>query len=588
MKQKPKLNFWAIWNMSFGFLGIQFGFALQNANVSRIFETLGADVSQIPILWIAAPVTGLIVQPIVGYLSDNTWNRFGRRRPFFLIGAILASAALFIMPNSPYLWIAAGMLWVLDASINITMEPFRAFVGDMLPSEQRTKGFAMQSFFIGVAAFVGSFLPWMMTNWFGIANTAPEGMIPDSVKFSFYIGGAIFFLAVMWTIYRTKEYSPEDLKAFEEYEKHKHGIDEKVERPELPPNEMAKPKMLWGPVLMVIGLLMSFAFFQFTVEQELFILSFGIAAIGLVLIISGLMQRAGSRGGMVVIFDDLFLMPKTMKQLAVVQFFSWFALFAMWIYTTSAVTSHIYDMEIGQTEVAEMQTAMELLEQQTDAEWFSRLPRVQRDLQTFQEQLDAGQSNVTASMRVVNFFLEEGRVELTQGVRTTLQRVEREYNTGADWVGVAFAIYNGFAALVAFMLPVVARWTNRKTTHALALVAGAIGLASIYFISNPVMILVSMVGVGIAWASILSMPYAILAGSLPAQKMGIYMGIFNFFIVLPQILAATILGFLVGSIFGGQPVFALILGGATWILAAGLTLLVDDVDDPDQIAKTAG
>lgn len=581
--KKPKLSFWQIWNMSFGFLGIQFGFALQNANVSRIFETLGADVSQIPILWIAAPVTGLIVQPIVGYLSDNTWNSFGRRRPFFLIGAILASAALFIMPNSPYLWIAAGMLWILDASINITMEPFRAFVGDMLPSEQRTKGFAMQSFFIGIAAFVGSFLPWMMTNWFGISNTAPEGMIPDSVKFSFYFGGGIFFLAVMWTIYKTKEYSPEELKAFEEYEKEKHGIEQKIEKPKVAPEEMADSKMKHGPILVFIGVLLSAIVYIQQYAQELFILTIGIASIGLILVIAGLMQRKGSTNGLVVVFDDLYMMPKTMKQLAVVQFFSWFALFAMWIYTTSAVTSHIYDMQMDAIEVAELTEAGSLLEAQTDADWFDRLGRVQGDLATYRAQVDAGQSNVTSSMRVVTFFLEEGRVELTEGTRNTLQRIEQEYNAGADWVGVAFAIYNGFAALVAFLLPVLARFTNRKTTHAICLVAGAIGLISIYFMNAPWMILVAMVGVGLAWASILSMPYAILAGSLPSAKMGTYMGIFNFFIVLPQILAASILGFIVGSIFDGQAIFALVLGGVTWVLAAGLTFLVDDVDDPDHV-----
>lgn len=583
MQPKPRLGFWQIWNMSFGFLGIQFGFALQNANVSRIFETLGADVSQIPILWIAAPVTGLIVQPIVGYLSDNTWNWLGRRRPFFLIGAILASAALIYMPNSPHLWIAAGMLWILDASINITMEPFRAFVGDMLPSEQRTKGFAMQSFFIGIAAFVGSFLPWIMTNWFGISNVAPEGMIPDSVKFSFYFGGAIFFAAVMWTIYKTKEYSPEELKAFEEYEKQKHGINQKVERPDVPAEEMAKPKLKHGPLLVIAGLLMSALVYQQSWEEELFILTFGIALIGLVLIVSGLLQRRGNKGGMVVIFDDLYLMPKTMKQLAVVQFFSWFALFAMWIYTTSAVTSHIYDMKLGTTEIEELTESLGFLETQTDAVWFGRLPRISEDLTVYREQIAAGQSQVVASMRVVNFFLEEGRVELSEGTRNALQRIEKEYNEGADWVGVSFGIYNGFAALVAFLLPVIAGYTNRKTTHAISLVAGAIGLISIYFISNPMMILVAMVGVGLAWASILSMPYAILAGSLPAEKMGIYMGIFNFFIVLPQILAASILGFIVGSIFDGQAIYALVLGGATWVLAAGLTFLVDDVDDPDQV-----
>lgn len=584
---KPRLSFWQIWNMSFGFLGIQFGFALQNANVSRIFETLGADVSQIPILWIAAPVTGLIVQPIVGYLSDNTWNRLGRRRPFFLIGAICASIALLIMPNSPYLWIAAGMLWILDASINITMEPFRAFVGDMLPSEQRTKGFAMQSFFIGIAAFVGSFLPYIMTNWFGISNIAPEGMIPDSVKFSFYFGGGIFFLAVMWTIFRTKEYSPEQLKAFEEAEKAKHGIQSKVERPDVSRNEMAGTKMKHGPFLLIFGLLLSAAVYLRGYAEELYILTIGIMALGLVLVLTGLMQRDGKRNGLVVVFDDLYLMPKTMKQLAVVQFFSWFALFAMWIYTTSAVTSHIYDMRLNAMEVSELADAATLLETQTDAVWYDRFTRIQQDLDSYQAQIEAGQSNVTASMRVVNFFREEGRVELSESTRQTLLHIEKEYNEGADWVGVSFGIYNGFAALVAFLLPVLAGFTNRKTTHAIALVAGAAGLISIYFISNPMMILVSMIGVGLAWASILSMPYAILAGSLPSEKMGTYMGIFNFFIVLPQILAASILGFIVGTIFDGQAIFALILGGATWILAAGLTFLVDDVDDPDHAPKAA-
>lgn len=578
MKKKPQLSFFQIWNMSFGFLGIQFGFALQNANVSRIFETLGADVSQIPILWIAAPVTGLIVQPIVGYLSDNTWNSFGRRRPFFLIGAILASAALLIMPNSPYLWMAAGMLWILDASINITMEPFRAFVGDMLPSEQRTKGFAMQSFFIGVAAFVGSFLPWMMTNWFNISNTAPEGVIPDSVKFSFYFGGAIFFAAVMWTIIKTKEYSPEELKEFDEYEAKELGLHEKFERPELPAEEMARPKMKHGPALLVLGSILSAVVYFASLEQELYILTVGIALIGVVLMLSGLVQLKGKKNGLTVIFDDLYMMPKTMKQLAIVQFFSWFALFAMWIYTTSAVTTHIYDMKMGAEEVAELTIAAEALTVQSDADWFARLPRIQNDLRMFQEQLDAGQSNVTANMRIVNFFLEEGRADITPGLRATLQRIEKEYNEGADWVGVSFGIYNGFAAIVAFLLPVLAGYTNRKITHAISLIVGAAGLISIYFMTSPMMILVAMIGVGLAWASILSMPYAILAGALPSNKMGVYMGIFNFFIVLPQILAASILGFIVGSIFGGQAIFALILGGFSWLLAAALVIFVDDVD----------
>ncbi|TVR80399.1 MAG: MFS transporter [Saprospirales bacterium] len=581
MASKPRLSFWQIWNMSFGFLGIQFGFALQNANVSRIFETLGADIALIPLLWIAAPVTGLIVQPIVGYLSDNTWNRLGRRRPYFLIGAIFASLALFVMPNSPVLWVAAGMLWILDASINITMEPFRAFVGDMLPSEQRTKGFAMQSFFIGVAAFVGSFLPWIMTNIFNISNTAPEGMIPDSVKFSFYIGGIIFFLAVMWTVYSTKEYSPEELKAFEEAEKERLGVDDDQIREEVPEKSLIQQKLRHGPMVTAIGLLSSFAVWFYKLEQELYILTLGLASVGVLLIITSLLQRSGNRNGLVVVSDDLYMMPKTMKQLAVVQFFSWFALFAMWIYTTAAVTAHIYDMGIEESEIMEMEEALSILEDQVDAEWYRRLPAVRSDLAAFRKKIDAGEAQIPATMRVVNFFLEEGRVDLSPELRSSLHRVESQYNIGADWVGVAFGIYNGFAALVAFLLPVIARRTNRKITHAIALVGGAIGLISIYFITDPLWILVSMVGVGLAWASILSMPYAILAGSLPAAKMGTYMGIFNFFIVLPQILAASVLGFVVGSLFGGQAVYALILGGLTWVLAAGLTFLVDDVDDPD-------
>lgn len=577
--------------MSFGFLGIQFGFALQNANVSRIFETLGADVSQIPILWIAAPVTGLIVQPIIGYLSDNTWNRLGRRRPYFLIGAIVSSLALFIMPNSPYLWMAAGMLWIMDASINVTMEPFRAFVGDMLPSEQRTRGFAMQSFFIGVAAFIGSFLPYIMTNWLNISNTAPEGMIPDSVKYSFYFGGTIFLLAVLWTIIKTKEYSPEELDAFEAYEKQRSTRGHQSiqnDNHEHNPVEDSRSKLIHAPILMIAGLLSTYAVYFTGVEQELYILTVGMALIGLILLLSGLLQRSGNRGGLVVIFDDLYKMPKTMKQLAIVQFFSWFALFAMWIYTTSAVTSHIYDMEITQTEIAELLAAVPVLETSTDEAVIERLPGVRTDLQRLQSELDQFSSSenampvtVTASMKIVTFFLEEGRADLTESTRSTLERVEREYNDGADWVGVAFGIYNGFAAIVAFFLPVIAHVTNRKTTHAIALIAGSVGLISIYFISNPLILLVSMIGVGFAWASILSMPYAILAGSLPSTKMGTYMGIFNYFIVLPQILAATILGFFVSSLFDGEAIFALVLGGFTWILAAGLTFLVDDVDDVD-------
>lgn len=582
--KKPRLSFWQIWNMSFGFLGIQFGFALQNANVSRIFETLGADVERLALYWLAAPVTGLIVQPIIGYMSDRTWNRLGRRRPYFLMGALLSSAALIIMPNSPQLWIAVGMLWIMDGSINVTMEPFRAFVGDMLPSDQRTLGFSMQSFFIGIGAVIASALPWMMTNWLGISNVAPEGIIPDSVKWSFYIGGAVFLTAVLWTIIMTREYSPEQLKSFEKpADEAERAIRANLERPAA--SELSEVKMKLAPVVLVIGAGLTALIYYMGWAKELYILSGGVLAFGVLQLIAGLMQRRGStESGLVVILDDLHLMPKTMKQLAVVQFFSWFALFAMWIYTTAGVTSHIYDMKLNQQEVTALATAAAGLEGRftDDESWYSRLPDIRDELGRFETRFQSGESNVVITMRIVNFFIDESKeLMLPPDVRSRLLEIQREYNEGADWVGVSFSVYNGFAALVAFLLPVLAFYTNRKVTHAIALISGAVGLISIYFISNPNMILVSMVGVGIAWASILAMPYAILAGSLPAEKMGIYMGIFNFFIVLPQILAASILGFIIGSAFGGQAIYALFLGGLSWVIAAVMVIFVDDVDDTD-------
>ena len=486
--------------MSFGFLGIQFGFALQNANVSRIFETLGAKVESIPILWIAAPVTGLIIQPIIGHMSDNTWNRFGRRRPYFFTGALLASLALIIMPNSPVLWIAAGMLWIMDASINISMEPFRAFVGDMLPSEQRTTGFATQSFFIGTGAVIASVLPYVLTNWFHVQNSAPAGQIPLSVKLSFYIGGAVFISAVLWTVIRTKEYSPEEIQEFSEKEKFvdNHEVDPVRS---LDSNIFMKRGFYWIAAGVIVSLLVHY----YSFEKELYILSVGIGAFGLIQIITGLLISAGNeKSGLVVVLKDLYMMPKTMGQLAVVQFFSWFALFSMWIYTTSAVTSHIY-----------------------------------------------GTKDPTSEL----------------------------YNQGANWVGVLFAVYNGFAALVAFLLPVIAKLTNRRITHSLSLIAGGLGLISIILFHTPKLLIVSMLGIGLAWASILAMPYAILTGSLPANKMGTYMGIFNFFIVIPQILAASILGFFVRDVFGGESIYALVAGGISMFIAAVLILFVTDVDE---------
>ncbi len=502
VRPKPRLSFWDVWNMSFGFLGIQFGFALQNANVSRIFETLGASVENIPILWIAAPVTGLVVQPIVGYFSDRTWNRLGRRRPYFLGGAILASLALIAMPNSPVLWVAAGMLWIMDASINISMEPFRAFVGDNLPSEQRTTGFAMQSFFIGTGAVVASALPWLLTEQFGVSNEAPRGIIPDSVRLSFYLGAAVFFVAVLWTVIRSKEYSPEEMALFEDNQEREDQATVRRTADEYAVNGTRQLRIGW--VLLAVGAVVSYVLARQDLYQVM-ILSAGIGVVGVLLILSGLMQRGGKYdNGFVTILNDFQDMPHTMKQLAWVQFFSWFALFAMWIYTTAAVTSHIY-----------------------------------------------GTTDTTSAL----------------------------YNEGANWVGVGFGAYNGVAAAVAFAIPVLAKRTSRKIAHAICLVFGALGLLSIFLIPDPRYLLGSMVGVGIAWASILSMPYAILTGSLPPSKMGYYMGVFNFFIVIPQIVAAAILGFFVGRFFGGQAIYALLVGGASLVLAALLTLFVDDRDD---------
>ena len=579
MRTKPRLSFWQIWNMSFGFLGIQFGFALQNANVSRIFESLGADIGSIPILWIAAPVTGLIVQPIIGYLSDNTWNRLGRRRPFFLIGAILASLALIIMPNSPFLWVAAGMLWILDASINVSMEPFRAFVGDMLSPEQRTKGFAMQSFFIGIGAVVASGLPYMLTNWLGIPNVADLAAgerIPPSVKFAFYIGAGVFFLSVLWTVIRTKEYSPEELA---EFEASRNDADHKRQHERddlLPYQKFLKNAPFW----MLGGFLLTLLIYWFSLKAELYILTGGIFLFGFIQLITGLLIKSGNgKHGFAVVINDLFRMPKTMGQLAIVQFFSWFALFAMWIYTTAGVTSHIYDMKISPGDIQEMRNISVELDQQKEADWYNALERVNSELITYEEQIIAGKSNVVASMRVVNFFSDDKGVVVSENLKTTLERIELEYNKGADWVGVGFAAYNGFAALLAFLLPVLARLTNRRITHMIALIAGGIGFISIYFISNPNYIILSMAGVGLAWASILSMPYAILTGSLPAHKMGTYMGIFNFFIVIPQILAASLLGFFVTTIAGGEAIWALVLGGCSFFVAAITVLFVNDEDE---------
>ncbi len=324
MKKQPRLSFWQIWNMSFGFLGIQMGFALQNANVSRIFETLGASIDNIPILWIAAPVTGLIVQPIIGHYSDKTWTRLGRRRPYFLGGAILASVALIFMPNSPALWVAAGMLWIMDASINISMEPFRAFVGDNLPSEQRTKGFAMQSFFIGTGAVVASLLPYVFTNWLGISNTAPEGEIPPSVKWAFYVGAFFFITTVLWTVIRSKEYTPEELASFGKNEE--SPVESEQDRGLK--NALSSRKFFTsGLIWFLIGLGLTALVYSLDLEKELYVLGFGIAAFGLLQLLAALFTNISISNGLTEILTDLRNMPKTMGQLAIVQFFTWLAHF---------------------------------------------------------------------------------------------------------------------------------------------------------------------------------------------------------------------------------------------------------------------
>lgn len=491
MKSKPDLSFWQIWNMSFGFLGIQFGFALQNANTSRIFETLGAEVDKIGLYWLAAPVTGLLVQPIIGYLSDKTWTPLGRRKPYFLLGAILSSIALFIMPNSPSLWVAIGTLWILDSSINISMEPFRAFVGDNLNEKQRPLGFFTQSFFIGLGAVVGSALPYIFSHWLGLSNTAEAGIIPESVKWSFYIGGFVFLVAVLWTVFKSKEYSPEELESFQSTE----NTNLEIEHSSI--SKQFKIGVFFSGIGILFTLLVSFL----KLEKELNILSGGTLLMGILFIVVSFLRKNNISNGFTEIISDLLIMPKTMKQLAFVQFFTWFGLFAMWIYTTKAVTQHVF-----------------------------------------------GATDPTSKL----------------------------YNEAADWVSLMFAAYSLVCAISAFFLPKIAAKIGNKSAHLLALTLGGLSLISIYFASNQTHLMLAMIGVGIAWASILSVPYTLLSNSLPAQKMGYFMGVFNFFIVAPQIVAGTILGFIIKNVFDNQPIYALIIGGVSFIVAGLLTLRVED------------
>jgi maltose/moltooligosaccharide transporter len=483
---RPRVSFWQIWNMCFGFLGIQFAFGLQNANVSRIFQTLGAEVDEIAGLWIAAPLTGLLVQPLIGYMSDRTWNWLGRRRPYFLAGAVLASIALFFMPRSPTLWMAAGMLWVLDASINIAMEPFRAFVADQLPPSQRPAGYSMQSFFIGVGAVVASMLPWILAHA-GVSNVgSAHDPVPDTVSYAFDIGAVVLLGAILWTIFSTREYPPAELHGFADATPLSEGV--------VPGS--AYRAALRGLAWALVGGVGVALVWLYRLDRLMYVLGVGLAAWGVLLLINSSL-RGGSAFSTLI--RDIDNMPQRMRELVPVQFFSWLALFAMWTQTTAAVTR----VHFGATDT-----------------------------------------------------------------------VGTAYNEGANWVGVLFGAYNGFAALAAMVIPFMVRRFGIRVSHLVNLWLGAAGLLSFFVIDDPQWLLVSMVGVGFAWASILSLPYALLADSIPSRKMGVYMGIFNFFIVIPQLVTASVLGVLLAQFFEGQPIYALAIGGASFVLAGVLSLRV--------------
>ena len=500
MTTKPQVTFWQIWNMCFGFLGIQFGFALQNANVSRIFQTLGADLEQIPMLWIAAPLTGLLVQPIVGHMSDRTWlGRLGRRRPYFLAGAILAAMSLFLMPLAEVLLFAAILLWTLDASLNISMEPFRAFVGDMLRKDQHTAGYAVQTAFIGAGAVVGSIFPWLLERW-GVPNETAAGAIPDTVRYSFWFGGAVLFLAVLWTVVSTNEYSPDEMRSFGE-EAEPDGSSPTI-------RALAARGVGGSAIWIAAGLVVILIVQQFALEKEMYLLGGLLIAYGLASIIAIFLAREGRTTNMLAhIVGDFSGMPQVMKRLALAQFFSWSALFIMWINTTPVVARNFY---------------------------YSPDPA------------SAG-------------FQEAG-----------------------NWVGVLFAVYNGVAAIAALtLLPFLAQRIGKAKTHIFGLLCGAAGYASFFIFTDPQHLLIAEIGVGIAWASILAMPYAILASNLPQSKLGIYMGLFNIFIVVPQLLVATVMGSIMKAWFPTEPIYTMAFASAMMVLAALAMLRVKAAEASD-------
>ncbi len=434
--QKPHLTITEIIWMSFGFMGIQCGFGLQNGNASRILEDFGAHVHQLSWFWIVAPLTGMLVQPLTGHFSDRTWTKLGRRKPYFLAGTIICCLAIVTLPNSAA-WFAgksallfgAVFLALMDASINVAMEPFRALVADNLNDEQRTLGFSIQTFLIGIGAVLGSWLPYIINQYFGVSNVAPHGFVPDNVVYSFYFGAAFFFACIMVTVLFAREYNPEEYAKYHDYS-------------------------------------------QDTSDQK----------------------------GIIEIIHDFKRIPKTMTQLGLVQFFSWFGLFCMWVYTTKAVAQNAY-----------------------------------------------------------------GLPAIGEGYEGSAKTI---FDTAGDWVGILFGIYNGISAIYALMLPRIEKRIGRKNTHAISLIAGSIGMLSMFVIKDPQLLIYSMIGIGMAWASILAMPYAILAGSIPDGKMGVFMGIFNFFITIPQIVSAIVLGPIVAGLFDNHAIFALVMGGIMLLIAA--------------------
>ena len=496
--EKPRQGFAGLWNISFGFFGIQIGFALQNANMSRVFQSLGSSIDDLPALWIAAPLTGLLVQPIVGHLSDRTWlGRLGRRRPYFLAGAILAALSLLLMPESSGLLMAALLLWMLDASLNISMEPFRAFVGDMLRKDQHTAGFAVQTAFIGMGAVVGSIFPYLLDH-FGVSNVAGSGGIPDTVRFSFWAGGIALFVSVLWTVFSTREYSPQEMHAFD----HDGAETEPV-------RALASRGLASSLGWIGAGVGVALAVSSWDLEKEVYLLAALLGAYGLASIAAILLARAGRETSMLAsIVGDFSGMPDIMKRLALVQFFSWSALFIMWINTTPVVAQ--------------------------------------------------------------NFF-------------GSADPASAAYQDGGNWVGVLFSIYNGVAAVAALtLLPLLSARIGKAKTHSICLLAGAAGYASFFVFTDPQFLILSEIGVGIAWASILAMPYAILASSLPQAKLGIYMGLFNVFVVMPQLLVATVMGSIMKAFFPDQPIWTMAFAAGTLVLAA---LAMTRVKVPGEASK---